>query len=153
MRKKTILLILLFAISTILISQNYSKRSSLKERFFNPQSITTLKGKIIGIDSVKMRTNSIIRLNIETKKGPIFIHTAPYWYLNKNNVLFKVGEKIKVRGSKINYKGNPTIIAVNFSYKSKQIKLRDANGLPLWAKKMNGKGKKGRRGNGRKRKN
>jgi len=152
MKKLTTVFIVLLFVATFALTQNYYRRNSNYPRYFNPETITTVEGKIIGIDSVKMRVYATTRLNVQTKNGPIYIHVAPYWFLENNKILFKIGEPIKVTGSKVIYNNKPVIIASQLKYNGKELKLRDANGFPVWAgRRGNNKGKGMGRGQGRRR--
>ncbi len=156
MKKTSMIVLFLFLIAGFSLSQNYYRRKANYPRYFNPETITTIEGKIIGIDSVKMRTYTTTRLNLQTKTGPIYVHIAPYWYLESKKIMFKVGEEIKVRGSKIIYDNKPVIIASELKYQDRELKLRDSNGFPMWAgqsssRRGSGKGNGRGRGQGRRR--
>ena len=148
MKKLSFLLILFVLLSGLSFSQNYYRRGNNNPLYFNPDTITTVEGKIIAVDSVKMRVYTTTRLKIQTKEGPLDILTAPYWYLEKNKIMFKVGDTINVTGSKVTYNNKPLITASKINYKGKEIKLRDSNGFPLWAGANNSQGRGSGRGRG-----
>ncbi len=148
MKKLSLLLILFVLLSGVVFSQNYYRRSSNRPLYFNPNTITRVEGKIISVDSVKMRVYTTTRLKVQTKDGPIDIITAPYWYLEKNKIMFKVGDTINVTGSKVTYDNKPLITASKINYIGKEIKFRDSNGFPLWAGVNNSHGRGSGRGRG-----
>ncbi len=148
MKKFSYLLFLFVLFSGLIFSKTFYGGGSGRPLYYNPDTITTVEGKIIAVDSVKMRVSTTTRLKVQTKDGPIDIITAPYWYLEKNKIMFKVGDTINIIGSKVTYDNKPLITASKINYKGKEIKLRDSNGFPLWAGVNNSQGRGSGRGRG-----
>jgi hypothetical protein len=48
-------------------------------------------------------------------------------------VTIKQGDKATVRGSRVSIDGKPAIIAAEVTKDGQTLRLRDDNGLPLWA--------------------
>jgi len=149
--KKTLIFVLLIMSGLVLSSRNYSNRSS--NRLYNPDTITTVKGSIVQIDSISLRNYPIVRLKLAlNEKDFLYIHTSPYFYMEKNKWTFRIGQKLEVIGSKIKYEDNDVIIAKTINSEGKTYKFRDDQGNPLWAGqagKSKGKGKGKGRGMGR----
>ncbi len=147
-KKLAIFLILVFGltiVSTTLFSQRYSQR----RRLYDPQTVTTITGKIIEVKSEKINYYPIIVLTIETREGPLKVHTAPEWYLNEKRWRFRVGDTITVVGSKITYNNQPILIARDVLKGEEKIELRDKYGTPKWAGRGRGSGSGTQSGQGR----
>jgi hypothetical protein len=53
-------------------------------------------------------------------------------YVEQQGLKFEPQDKVTVRGSRVAVEGKPTIIATEVTKGEKTLKLRDANGAPLW---------------------
>jgi len=55
------------------------------------------------------------------------------WYIENRDIRIEPKDKIEVAGSRITYQGKPAIIAAKVKKGDEVLKLRDENGLPVWA--------------------
>lgn len=147
--KKTLIFVLLIMSGLVLSSRNYSNRNS--NRLYNPETITTVRGSIVQIDNINIRNYPIVRLKLAlNEKDFIYIHTSPYFYMEKNKWSFRIGQGLEVIGSKVKYENNDVIIAKTINSEGKTYKFRDDQGNPLWAGQTGkGKGKGQGKGKGR----
>ncbi len=104
-------------------------------RMYNPQTVETVSGEVVTVDKIKpMKGMSYgIHLVLKTDSGDIPVHLGPAWYIDNQNILIKKGDKINVKGSKVDFQGQPTIIAAEVRKGDEVLTLRDANGYPAWA--------------------
>jgi hypothetical protein len=109
-------------------------------RMYNPKTVETVGGEVVSVDKI---TNTKgrgygVHLTLKTDKEAISVHLGPGWYIEKQGIKIKPGDKIEVTGSRITYEGKPAIIAAEVKKGDEILRLRDENGFPLWA------GRKGR---------
>ena len=112
-------------------------------RMYDPKTVGTTDGEIIKVEKITpVRGMSRgVHLVLKTDKGEtIAVHLGPEWYIDKQELTFKPGDKVQIRGSRITFEDKPAIIAAEVTKDGRTLQLRDSNGVPVWA---------GRRGWGR----
>ena len=142
---KTILnlaaIIILFSQGT-LMSQNDTSNWGRKSRYnkvYDAKTYTQIKGEITTIEQVipKKGTSAGIHITVKTETETYTVHLGPKWYLDKQAVQLKAGDKVEVQGSKVSIDSKQTIIAKEVVKDGNALILRDQAGRPVWA----GKGK------------
>ena len=103
-------------------------------RVYDPKTVETLKGEVVQVDRVTpMRGMSEgVHVVLKTDKGTTDVHLGPAWYLDHQDTEVAVGDRVEVRGSKVNVGGKPAVVAAEVKKGNETLQLRDANGLPLW---------------------
>ncbi|BFP41248.1 hypothetical protein FGF1_20930 [Flavobacteriaceae bacterium GF1] len=115
-----------------------------KERKFNPETIESVTGEIQKILQISTRKNMAFgtHIIIKTHQEKLPVHIGPSWYLKELEIDFEKGDLVEIKGSRIEFEGQPTIIAMVLKKEGKEFVLRDQNGLPHWRgmgkKKMGG---------------
>ncbi|HEY9799309.1 MAG TPA: hypothetical protein V6D25_03045 [Leptolyngbyaceae cyanobacterium] len=104
-------------------------------RMYNLQTLETLSGEVVSVNtSVPMqRMSHGVHLALKTAKETISVHLGPSWYIENQGIQIQPGDKIQVKGSRINFAGQPTIIAAEVKKGNVVMKLRDNNGFPVWS--------------------
>ncbi len=105
-------------------------------RLYNPQTVETVAGEITKVDRIVSRggLHKGVHLLLKTYQAePLAVHLGPDWYVEKQEVTLKPGDKVEVRGSRVTFEGKPAIIAADVTKDGKTLHLRDANGVPVWA--------------------
>jgi hypothetical protein len=113
-------------------------KSSPYDYSYNTASQVSVTGKIVGIGSSKpnheMPTNT--RLIVQTLgKHPstYLVELGPQWFLSDQPTHPKLGQWVKVTGSKITDHGQTKILAMNVQLHNHDVlALRRANGDPYW---------------------
>jgi hypothetical protein len=101
---------------------------------YNPNIVETLTGEVVKVETITGRGRSGgTHLILKTDKETLAVHVGPQWYLRDQDVTFKSGDKIEVKGSRITYDHEPVLIAGQLSQDGHVLKLRDSRGIPLWA--------------------
>ena len=105
------------------------------QRMFNPATVETLSGTVVSVDKITPTRgmNYGIHLKLKTDKETIDVHLGPGWYIERLDTKIVQGDQIEVKGSRVMFAGNPTIIASEVKNGDAILKLRDENGFPLWA--------------------
>ena len=104
-------------------------------RMYNPQTVETVSGEVVKVNKIKpMKGMSYgIHLVLKTDSGEVPVHLGPAWYINNQDVSIKEGDKVDVKGSRVDFHGKPTIIAAEVQKGDEVLKLRDDSGYPAWA--------------------
>jgi hypothetical protein len=103
-------------------------------RIYDPKTVETLKGEVVKVDHVApMRGMSEgIHVAVKTDTGTTDVHLGPAWYLDHQDIQLAVGDRVEVRGSKVNIDGKPAVVAAEVKKGSETLQLRDAQGFPMW---------------------
>ncbi len=103
-------------------------------RIYNPRTVETLSGQVVSVDTFSGRGGyQGIHLTLKTDKETIPVHLGPSWFMDRQNVKFAAQDTVEVTGSRVTFDGKPAIIAQEVKKAGQSLKLRDANGIPLWA--------------------
>jgi hypothetical protein len=132
--------VFMFISSTALFAQSDTSRwgrNSNYNRLYNVKTATEIKGKVIAIEQVvPMKGMSYgMHITVKTESETISVHLGPKWFLDKQLIQFKVDDKVLVKGSKVTLEGKQVVIAREINKNGKVLKLRNENGVPVWAGK------------------
>ena len=145
MKKLSILIVV--SILSFIVSDSFAQRGmkwrgsggwgmgSQYNRMYDPKTVGTISGEMISVDMITpMKGMSQgVHLTLKTDKEIISVHLGPWWYIENRDIRIEPKDKIEVAGSRITYQGKPAIIAANVKKGDEVLKLRDENGLPVWA--------------------
>ena len=100
---------------------------------YDPNTEVTIQGEIVLFNPYQRGGPQRFWLQVDEKKILVFL--APWWFLEKKKITFKVGDKVKVVGCKFyNNAGQICLIAreiVDLTTKKTYI-FRNPNGIPCW---------------------
>lgn len=104
------------------------------KRNFNPDTVEEFKGKILEVDQSKEKNDRVRGkyLTLKTEDEIIPVHLGPAWFMDRQQHLFKLGDNIKVKGSRVVFKGADVIVATEIQQGNMSMKLRDEKGVPVW---------------------
>lgn len=104
-------------------------------RMYNPQSVETVSGEVTKVEKITpvKGMSRGIHLILKTDKETIPVHLGPAWYMDNQEVAIKEGDKVQVKGSRVNIQGKPAIIAAEVTKGDQVLVLRDQNGVPAWS--------------------
>ncbi len=103
-------------------------------RIYNPQTVETLSGQVVSVETFSGQGGYRgIHLTLKTDKETIPVHLGPSWYMDQQAIKFAAKDPVEVTGSRVTFDGKPAIIAAEVKKGGQSLKLRDANGIPLWA--------------------
>jgi hypothetical protein len=104
-------------------------------RMYNPKTVETISGEVVSVDKiVPIKGMSYgIHLTLKTEKEAVSVHLGPGWFIERQDIKIEPKDKIEVTGSRITFEGKPAIIAAEVKKGDEILKLRDENGVPVWA--------------------
>lgn len=119
----------------MLFISNTSVAQKMGTRNYDPKTVTTIKGTVEKVETASMgkRGNTGIHLVVQTASEKMTVHVGPQWYIEKQGMTFKEGDKVTVEGSKVTIDGEQVIIAREVKKGTKTLELRDKDGIPKWA--------------------
>lgn len=105
-------------------------------RIYNLNTVETISGKVISINAITSRQGMSqgVHLQLKTEQEVINVHLGPSWYLDNQNLQIQPKDKIEVTGSKVNFDGQPSLIAAQVKKGKDTLVLRDENGFPVWSR-------------------
>ncbi len=107
---------------------------SAYNEMFDPGTVETLSGELIKMDLFVPRGMSMgVQLIMKAGKETIPVHLGPLWFMKKQKREIAPGDKIEITGSRVDCEGKPAIIASILKKGDRSLKLRDENGVPVWA--------------------
>jgi hypothetical protein len=104
-------------------------------RMYDAKTVVTISGVVERIEKITpMRGMSHgVHLVLKTETGVFDVHLGPGWYIENQDVKIMPGDKVEVTGSKITFRSKPAIIAAEVRKGDEVLRLRDPNGIPVWA--------------------
>jgi hypothetical protein len=110
-------------------------RNSRYNKVYDAKTWTQVTGEILVVEQIvpQKGTSAGIHISLKTKTKTIAVHLGPKWYLDKQQLQLKAGDKVEVQGSMVTIDSKETIIAEKVKKDGKVLTLRDGNGKPLWS--------------------
>jgi len=94
---------------------------------------TVIEANIAANDSGRTRNQNQTGLILETADGAIYyVMTAPFWYLDQQEITFEVGDFIAVTGSLVEGYDHDVLLSATIIQNEFTFVLRDELGYPLW---------------------
>ncbi len=102
---------------------------------YDTNTVQTIKGEVVSVDKFTPRRAMSygVHLQVKTATETISVHLGPSWYLDRQEVKIAARDSVEVTGSRITFDGKPAMIAAVVKKGDQALKLRDKNGIPLWA--------------------
>ncbi|MGN6642449.1 MAG: hypothetical protein ACTHKU_05555 [Verrucomicrobiota bacterium] len=104
-------------------------------RLYDTNSVETITGRVVEVEqTTPMRgMGSGVHLLVNTSEGTVPVHLGPSWFMQKQETQFKTNDQVQVTGSRVTFNNQPAVIAAEVRKDGQVLKLRDANGFPVWA--------------------
>ncbi len=103
-------------------------------RMYDPKTVATLSGEVTSVDRVAWgRRGQGVHLTLNTGQETIPVHLGPSWFIDQQAVKIAAKDRIEVTGSRVDFQGKKVIIAAKVKKGGQVLKLRDAQGIPVWA--------------------
>jgi hypothetical protein len=103
-------------------------------RLFDPSKVETLSGEIVSVQRVRPTKGSSegVHLELKTERETVSVHLGPAWYLDNQDPVLQAKDKVEIVGSRVQLNSKPAVIASEVRKGDAALKLRDAEGAPLW---------------------
>ena len=103
-------------------------------RLFDPGKVVTLTGEVVSVQRVRQMkgVSEGVHLELKTNGEKISVHLGPAWYIDNQDRAIKAKDKVEIIGSRVQIEDKPAIIASEVRADGDSLKLRDAEGFPLW---------------------
>ncbi len=104
-------------------------------RMYDPQTATTVSGQVVSMEkgAVGQRGTPEVRFILKTDQETLPVILGPGWHIDKQAFPLNPQDTVEVKGSRVTLEGQPAIIAAEVKKGDQTLKLRDANGVPVWA--------------------
>jgi hypothetical protein len=102
---------------------------------YDPKTVETVKGEVVSVENFTPAkgVSSGVHLLLKAGKETISVHLGPSWYLENQDAQVEPKDKIEITGSRLTLDGKPVLIAAEVKKGDGILKLRDENGVPMWA--------------------
>jgi hypothetical protein len=104
-------------------------------RMWNPATVATVTGTVEAVERVEMGGWSCLRLRLVTPQGALQVRVGPDGFVAETKVVFAKGDKLEVKGSRLKFAGEDSMVAAEILRGAERIVLRDPAGKPAWAEK------------------
>ncbi|MCC6242927.1 MAG: DNA-binding protein [Gemmatimonadaceae bacterium] len=102
---------------------------------YDVSTVMTIEGTLIAVDTVKSMAGiqgTGLHATLKTTAGTFPLNVGPTMYITTQRPALAKGDKVKVTGSKVTIYTVPTILAASVVKGTDTLRLRDANGMPMW---------------------
>lgn len=105
------------------------------QRMYNPATVETLSGEIIGIESATPMNgmDNGVHLSVKTAQETINVNLGPEWFVERLDTKLAMGDKVEVKGSRVTISGKAAIIAAEVKKGDEVLALRNEAGIPAWS--------------------
>jgi hypothetical protein len=123
---------------TIAVSSLHAQRGQRRGMMmgnYDPKTEITIQGSVEKIDRLNYGNMPGMGIHLTVRSGNEItnVHLGPAPFVDKAMTL-KEGDTIQVTGSKVTMMGKAALIAREIKKDDHVLKLRDANGVPLWSR-------------------
>lgn len=121
-------------------------QNSYGQAKFDKYKVKTINATIDEVGANELNANNRgtgMHLYVRSNRGYYKIHVSPQFWIDKNNIVFTKGEKLKITGSEFEQKKEKNMYAVTIERTNgEKLHFRDAEtGDGLWKSGMKGHGK------------
>lgn len=91
-------------------------------------------GEVISVEKVgcgQGRRHGV-HLLLQTAEGRVVVNLGPSWFVDSQRMKVLPHDRIKVAGARVSCDGTPTMIATVVKKGDERLRLRCADGTPLW---------------------
>ncbi|KLV10169.1 DNA-binding protein [Photobacterium ganghwense] len=103
---------------------------------YNNQTMEEASGEVVTVDKISMMhqmQQQGVHLTVKAGQDTLSVHLGPAWYLEKQDVKIMPGDKVTIKGSRITFDDEPTLIAAEIRKGDQVLILRDSDGIPVWS--------------------
>lgn len=107
------------------------------QRIYDPATVTTLKGTVTAVEvqpAVPGRPGGM-HIVLQSDQKSTEVHIGPAWFAQAEGLAFTKGESAEVTGSLVQRGNNTFLVAREVKRAGQEVKLREADGTPLWSRR------------------
>jgi len=120
---------------------------STSARLYNPATVDTVRGTLVRVDSItaprraarsagrraaQRADKTALHLAVDTGTETVPVHLGPAWFFEREDVQLRTGDAIEIVGSRVTVRNEPVLIAARLKQGDWTVRLREANGRPVW---------------------
>ncbi len=104
-------------------------------KMYDPTRVETLSGKVVSVDefAAPRGRGTAVVLKVTSGSDTLAVHLGPKWFLDKQEMKFAAGDTVEIKGVKSFRRGQDIFIAGEVKKGDDILKLRDEQGIPVWA--------------------
>jgi len=111
-----------------------------RPHLYDPNHVETLRGTVARFESVEGIGIGVgVVLVLETGDEEVQVGLGPNWFVGAQNPKIAVRDDVEVLGSRVVLDGKTQFIAAEVRRGEEVLKLRHADGVPLWRSRVDGK--------------
>lgn len=107
-------------------------------RHYNRHLVESVAGEVVSVDEFRPveDVSPGVQIMLKTDKETIPVHLGPSWYVDNQDVRILPGNKVEVKGSRINFQDKTVIMAAEVKRGNQNLVLRQMDGFPIWASEI-----------------
>lgn len=101
---------------------------------YDPKTIEAISGEVIRVVMIDPTAGMLsdMGLIVKTDTEAVFVRLGPKQYIVRQDIKIEPEDKVEIIGSRIILEDKPAILAAEVRKDDEVLKLRDAEGHPLW---------------------
>ena len=105
------------------------------QKMYNAETGETVSGEVIAVEKITPMEgmSAGVHIILKSEEVKIPVHLGQVWYIERQDIKIKKGDKVEVKGSRVMMRGKPTIIAAEVKRGDEVLILRDEDGIPAWS--------------------
>jgi hypothetical protein len=109
-------------------------RAEMYMRYFDSKTVTTVEGEVVKLERIPHPSMQVtgVHATVKTAGGVLDVHLGPSWFIDNQDFQLAAGQKVTVTGSKVTIDGKASLIATEVKTDDQVLKLREADGTPVW---------------------
>jgi hypothetical protein len=102
---------------------------------YDPAKAETISGQVVSLEQIAGRRGmgTGVVLKVSSGRDTFAVHLGPKWFLEEQKVKFAAGDAVEIKGVRTVRQGKDVFLAAEVKKGSDILKLRDEQGIPLWA--------------------
>ncbi len=102
---------------------------------YSPRTVETVQGEVLALGKTLAGNGKdyCLNLTLKTAREKLLVILAPEKYAAQTGLPLAPQDKVQVTGSRLLQPGPATLIAAEIRTGAELVKLREADGRPLWA--------------------
>ena len=105
---------------------------------YDPKTVETIQGEVTQVQEMQGMAAGV-HLQVKTAKETLMVILGPASYLEQQKVKIAEGDKVEIKGSRVQHPQMAMLIAGELKKGDQVVKLRDDQGTPLWPKRGMGR--------------